>query len=254
MSDGRYHPLLRTFPVEPNPSFSAFAHEMIAPAGRDYPATYRDQELRKAWAINRLRTEGVLTLPTLPFIEGEAETRLRNPEEVARRFQALTLVAVKAVRMGHGAPREEVQTFAERVVSAREMRSDFSPRELVFIDDPRPSRDRLADFSWRWESAYLLAWALKLIDEPLKAPRKWCATARVEEIASKTGDLAAHGLRTVNEILNEADLAYRYHWAAFEERGRRGSLVLPVAAERHHALNWLIRVDDADWDDVPTDT
>lgn len=32
------------------------------------------------------------------------------------------------------------------------------------------------------------------------------------------------------------------------------SAAVGVVAERHHALNWLVRFMDADWDDVDTPT
>jgi hypothetical protein len=254
MSDGRPGSAVAPDPSDPNPCFSPWARQIVSPAEEDCPAIYLDQELRKQWADKRLQAEGVRTLEGLPLIEGEAETRLRDPDAVADRFQALTLVAVKAGRMGYGDPRKEVQAFIERVVREREMRSDFSPCELAFILDPNPNERQLANFTWCWESAHVLAWALQLIDEPLGPPSTYCDTPRVETIASDAPDLTANGLRTTNDILNQADLAYRYHWAAFEDRQNADGLILPVAGERHQALNWLIRVGDADWDDVPTDT
>ena len=60
------------------------------------------------------------------------------------------------------------------------------------------------------------------------------------------------------EILDEADLIYRYNWVCVDSRvndktppaGLNGG----VAYERHRALNWLICYLDLAWDDVRTDT
>ncbi len=66
------------------------------------------------------------------------------------------------------------------------------------------------------------------------------------------------GERAIAEVLDEADLIYRYHWAARDARlkGRQppAGLNLDVIQERHKALNWLIDYDRAEWDDVTTDT
>jgi hypothetical protein len=241
-------------PADPNPSFSHAAHEIVAPAEDEDPALFRDQELRKQWADKRLQMQGVRTLDWLPCIEGEAETRLRSPQEVAARLQAVTLVAVKAGRIGYGDSPATVQKFIEKVIRDRDMESDFSPEELRFMQDPKPEGAELARLSWGWEAAYVLAWALKLVEPLPSPPRDTCDTAALEHIVSDEPDLAARGLRPANDILNQADLIYRYHWAASGDRWEAEAPHPRISAERHQALNWLIRVADADWDDVPTDT
>jgi hypothetical protein len=65
-------------------------------------------------------------------------------------------------------------------------------------------------------------------------------------------------LRGAGEILDALDLCYRLHWATTEARVKQteppAGLEPGVVAERHHALNWLVRFQDADWDDVDTPT
>ena len=64
--------------------------------------------------------------------------------------------------------------------------------------------------------------------------------------------------RPTAEILDQLDLHLRLHWLTTEARlGRRDAEpgVDPgVVLERHRALNWLVRFEDADWDDVDTPT
>ena len=63
-------------------------------------------------------------------------------------------------------------------------------------------------------------------------------------------------LRSIEEILDEADLIYRYNWSCIDARikGKEApeDLNSSVVLERHKALNWLIAVDydedDEDWD------
>lgn len=65
-------------------------------------------------------------------------------------------------------------------------------------------------------------------------------------------------LRSPAEVLDQADLIYRYAWACTEARihGQPppAGLSADVVMEWHPALNWLIGYQDAPWDEVPTDT
>lgn len=66
-------------------------------------------------------------------------------------------------------------------------------------------------------------------------------------------------LRDIEDILNEADLIYRYHWACRDARlnGREepAGLINSVVMERHAGLNWLIgALDIDDWDNPDTST
>ena len=65
-------------------------------------------------------------------------------------------------------------------------------------------------------------------------------------------------LRDQEEIFDQADLIYRYHWAVRNNNLKGietpGNLDKSVIMERHHALNWLIDLNKTDWDDIVTDT
>jgi Domain of unknown function (DUF4272) len=65
-------------------------------------------------------------------------------------------------------------------------------------------------------------------------------------------------LRPIADILDQADLIYRYHWAVRNARikGQQipAALHPGVTAERHYALNWLTGYMEQAWDDVSTDT
>ena len=62
------------------------------------------------------------------------------------------------------------------------------------------------------------------------------------------------------QILDEADLIYRLHWAVRHADLNGRPIPLPLnrdmVMERHHALNWLIvpREEPYPWDEIPTDT
>jgi hypothetical protein len=70
--------------------------------------------------------------------------------------------------------------------------------------------------------------------------------------------MAKTTLRPIEDILDQADLIYRYRWALVDARVNDSEppagLDPGVALERHRALNWLIGYLGQDWDDVTTDT
>lgn len=72
-----------------------------------------------------------------------------------------------------------------------------------------------------------------------------------------TSDLAHKGMRSSDEIADEADLIFRCHWATrqsdLDHEPCGGGLDDGVTMGRHHALNWLMD-GGCDWDDVATHT
>ncbi|RYD48086.1 MAG: DUF4272 domain-containing protein, partial [Verrucomicrobiaceae bacterium] len=65
-------------------------------------------------------------------------------------------------------------------------------------------------------------------------------------------------LRPFPDIIDQADLIYRYHWATTDARVKNkpspAKLEAGVVQERHYALNWLIGYMGQHWDDISTDT
>ncbi|WP_034386965.1 DUF4272 domain-containing protein [Hellea balneolensis] len=206
---------------------------------------------RKKRSIATLKSGGIPVLNTLPFIEDEAEVTFRSLKELSNRMYALAAVSDK----GCGAPEDIV----EKIIQEFSVDS-FTPAEQNFIDDPEPSYHQRVQFAWRSEALYVLTWALGYVDElpyPDEAQTSkdiWEPFARL-----KREEFEANAkLRTASELLDEADLIYRYHWAVTDARlnGRPmpGSLNQSVVLERQYALNWLVGYMGQSWDDVSTDT
>jgi len=65
-------------------------------------------------------------------------------------------------------------------------------------------------------------------------------------------------LRPQSELLDAADLIYRYHWAVVNARTKNeagpANLDSGVVMERHYVLNWLIQNGNQEWDNISTDT
>ena len=214
--------------------------------------TSEEGEARKARSIAILKAEKVPFIEHLPAIETESESKRRTTEEVAARAMALCFVALKAEGLE--------QEIIDEVVQEYRIESAFTPLEAKFIKDPKPSQHDRAQFAWRYECYTVMLWALGFIDT-LDRPEKICDVPRVAAILKehgRDGFLKKAKLRSQAELLDAADLIYRYHWATVDARvqnsqapaGLNGEVIM----ERHHALNWLIGHLDQAWDDVSTDT
>jgi Domain of unknown function (DUF4272) len=199
-----------------------------------------------------LRAEGVPFLAALPVIETTAEALKRPKEEVALRTLCLLFVAAK----GEGLEEEVV----ERVLESYELRPHLTPKELAFVLDNSPSQHDRIQFAWRYEAAWTLLWALGFVAE-LGKPVQICHVKSA--VRTMTGTTTSQfiqdsELRPIADILDQADLIYRYHWAVRNARikGQQipAALDPDVTEERHHALNWLVGYLEQAWDDVTTDT
>ena len=207
---------------------------------------------RKARSEDVLRRSNVRINQHLPGIETVAEARNRSTAEVAYRAMALLVVAVK----GEGLEQEIV----DRLVRDYGLKAHLTPNEAAFVANANPSQQERIQFSWRYEAAWVLLWALGYVDA-LAPPTAICDVPRAvrlmkERTAKKF--VAEAKMRPISQILDEADLIYRYNWAVVDARVNAAAQppgVQPgVVQERHHALNWLIGYMEQEWDDVSTDT
>ena len=207
---------------------------------------------RKARSIAALEVEGVPYLDSLPVIESEADSLRRSEEEIVRRTIALAIVAVK------GETGDAV--LADRLVEQFGAEGYFSPAEQAFIDERTPSQFDRVQFTWRYEGVEVMLWALGIYED-LPRPE---GIMDVPRMAETLRSLGAEGLRAKArlrpqaELLDAADLIYRYHWAVrqadLDGAEAPAGLMPGVVRERHQALNWLIGCCGLRWDDVNTST
>ena len=216
-------------------------------------AAAEDAVERKEASIEWLEDMAVPVNQHLPPIQGEEETELRTPEEIAGRSLGLTLVALK----GEGLEQEIV----ERVYRDLGLEGLLTPKEIAFYQDAEPEQQDRINFVWRYESLFVLLWSLGFADE-LGYPGSICDVQAVVKAVQSAGGvaglLAKANPRSKTEILDEADRIYRLHWAVVDARLRGQSapadLEAGVVYERHYALNWLIGYQGDAWDDISTDT
>ena len=223
--------------------------EKVSAGNGKIPAEAIDRKLRSE---NILRAEGVPFFAALPVIETAAEAVKRSKEEVALRALCLLFVAAK----GEGLKQEIV----EGVLESYELRPHLTPKELGFVLDNSPSQNDRVQFTWRHEAAWTLLWALGFVAE-LGRPSQICdvnfAVSKMTETTTSQF-IKDSELRPIADILDQADLIYRYHWAVTNARikGQQVPAALDpgVTQERHYALNWLVGYSEQPWDQVTTDT
>ncbi len=212
---------------------------------------------RKARTEALLASRGVSVPQHLPPLISEPELRSRAPQELAGRAFALLAVAARAESVANNAPLA-VNDLLARLPSAQ---ANLTPNEQAFLFDDAPAEPAVVQFGWRFECLFVLEWALGLVDA-LPFPEAICdvplATRVMLDARDVEGAVHAAKVRTESDILDALDLHYRLHWLIRQSRMKETALPqgldAGVVAERHHALNWLVRFEDHDWDDVDTPT
>ncbi len=205
---------------------------------------------RKAATEAALAARGTAVQESLPPLISEPELVLRERDEVVGRARALLLVALRAESVASNEPMS-VDTLLDRMPLAEDY---LSPDEKAFLAKDKPTRKECAQFLWRYESLYVLEWALGPADA-LPFPAAPCDTAKT---VATLIEMRGPALRTGSEILDALDLTYRLHWHLRQQRLKKRpdtpGVDVDVVMERHHALNWLVRFQHAGWDKVDTPT
>ena len=211
-----------------------------------------EAEERYGRSIEVLNLRGIRHLPNLPLVETEAEISLRSSDEIMARIRCLMAVA-KAAKASD-------VSIAKTDIARWGIEKDLSPREKAFVgSDTIAERDRI-NFSWQIEAVVPLIWARGLHDDLYFPDQTADGPSLVAFLDGLTpAEISSSEMRSAAEILDEADLIYRLHWATRQSHldgaAPEANLVPGVVVERHQALNWLIGYNDnADWDEVTTDT
>lgn len=211
---------------------------------------------RKARTDTQLAARGGRLPAHLPPVLGEAEVRLRRADEVLGRASALCAVAFRAKTVHSDDPIPVADLF-ERLPHGS---SCLTPNEAAFMGNPAPDEETAVELSWRFECVPVLEWALGLRDDlPYPDGTADVPLALLDLSPEAMADLPAKvRLRPAAEILDALDLHYRAHWLVRQARidnvAPPAGLAPGVVGERHHALNWLVHFEDAEWDQVDTPT
>ncbi|MEJ8545992.1 DUF4272 domain-containing protein [Brevibacillus borstelensis] len=218
-------------------------------------------EARKQRSIQLLREQGIPCIEHLPVIAGDEEAVIRTKDEIVQRAIALCLIAIYSGGIAENGNVEEEREFIEGLIEQYGAERFFTEKERAFLYNDQPERIDAIQLVWMYECYWVLLWALGYV-EKLDFPGEICDVQTAIDclrLAENYDGFYQHAsVRGKTEILDQADLIYRYDWACVDARINNrpveGGLNDGVVLERHRALNWLVRYMDADWDGVSTDT
>ncbi|MEL7122122.1 MAG: DUF4272 domain-containing protein [Bacteroidota bacterium] len=210
---------------------------------------------RKIQTENYLKELGIPFIDHLPMIEEEEETKIRTPQEIAKRALVLTYLCY----IGEV---EEEKPEVVQFLKDEYLWSAVSPleKELFRVDLELTPQERI-NISWRSECIWVLLWTIKKIDR-LELPIEEVQVSEMLELLPEfmkntTEFINTAVVREKSEIMDQSDLIYRLHWAArndYLHQTNTSGLNPSIVEERHYAINWITNYEGLEWDDITTDT
>ncbi|HOV26152.1 MAG TPA: DUF4272 domain-containing protein [Pseudobacteroides sp.] len=215
---------------------------------------------RKSRSLEILKQRNIPFITRLPVIVSDEDVQIRPKEEVAKRAIALAIISTYAADLANKTPRNECKELLDSLTDRFSAWGFFTEEERNFINGD-PDEITIIQFAWKYECLWVFLWALGFIKD-LDYPDKICdvseAISYLKDEHSFESFLNKSSLIPPSQILDQADLIYRYDWACVDARLKNssppGGLDSGVVLERHRALNWLISYMNFDWDNVRTDT
>ena len=215
---------------------------------------------RRAENNAKLQARGIHFLPELPYLNEQNEVKTRTAHEIATRAVASLLTTLAALEQENGNYNNE-RAFIQSKINDFGVQAALTPAERVVIAGEANAQERI-NAVWKYEAYWTLVWALGFVNEldfPDHIVDGSTAIGIVAQFANLGEMVTAAKLRDVSEILDEADLIYRYHWACVDARVNGSEplqgLETSVVVERRVGLWWLLDIDGGDdWDDVAMDT
>lgn len=214
-------------------------------------------EPRKLRSERRLSAEGVPINRHLSRVENEDEVKLRSAADVARRC----LVLYPLAGVGAGACDAGSVTGLLRT---RGLWDQATPAEKAFLENATPGEQQKIDAGWRICALWALLWSLGHVEDLGLFRQGDFDLARIHEVMGPASEspkdfVNAARLRPTDELCDQLDLIYRTRWALVDRTAPEGEeppagLSPDIAAEVHHAMNWLCGYAGAEWDDVTCDT
>ncbi|MBC7830112.1 MAG: DUF4272 domain-containing protein [Chitinophagaceae bacterium] len=210
-------------------------------------------QLRKEKLETRLREFGLDSTIRESIAFDETQYSYPAPHLSAERLLILLAVSFTAYNFDES---EKVMDWLKK----EQLWKSVSAHEKEFFRDPDPGEDEKQRLSWRFEGAYILAWALKMVSSSAE-PGTECSKEQVNAFlqavptvgSSTEGFLSALHYRSLPEVLDE-NLFYETATVYFREivvRDKENTSQVHAKAsfERHLALSWLRNAaEQPDWD------
>lgn len=219
----------------------------------------KNPEQRKQESILKLKNKAIPYIDWLPHIESSDDVIQHSAEHIAKRAIACLLMIQVACDLDRDQFDQETEDFIVDLLNKFEVADELTVKEKNILNRSAAQQD-IVNMIWKYEAYWVLLWALGIVDE-LKYPDEIADCDIAIEVVSRCGSLQEFmqqvKLRDIEEILDEADLIYRYDWACVDARLKQqnapANLNASIVLERHGALNWLIQA-EADWDNPDVST
>lgn len=219
----------------------------------------KNPQQRKQESILKLKAKAIPYIDWLPHIESSNDVFQRSAERIAKRAIACLLMIQVACDLDQDQFDQETEDFIVDLLNKFAVIDELTVKEKNILNR-NASQQEIVNMIWKYEAYWVLLWALGIVEE-LKYPDEIAdcdfAIQAVSGCDSLQEFMQQVKLRNIEEILDEADLIYRYDWACVDARLKQqnapANLNASIVLEHHGALNWLIQA-DADWDNPDVST
>lgn len=229
-----------------------------------YTSATVENQGRRAATIAKLNANQIPYADQMPLLPDSENVKMKTIEQIARRATAILIVIQFVREVLDDTEKANVKTskrIAEVFLNRYGVKKDLTIAEEAFLEKGQYDKQELIDKMWLYEAVWTMYWSIGLVGE-LKEPTEICDVAYLLDVlASYTniGELLADAeIRASAEILDYMDENYLYHWACVDERikGHQPPAGLDegVVMERQRAFNWLIQLNDEQWDEVTMNT
>lgn len=215
-------------------------------------------ELRKENFENKLAQYGLDSTIKDMVVFDETQYNYRQPLDVAERLLVLLAISYTAYSFDEG---EKVMDWLKK----EDLWKSVSEKEKEFFRSPDPDEEEKQNLSWRFEGAYVLAWALGKV--PSADPGSECNEEKVNEflqnipsIGSSTEQLFTKlKFRPLYEIVDEK-LFYKTAATYFQnirvqDKENTSRVHSKASFERYHTLAWLVSSEaESAWDTITAET
>lgn len=213
---------------------------------------------RKRRSIELLRAQGIPYIEELPVIESSYEVTGKTLDQIAKRAIVLCIACNFASDILSNKKKrylKDSKKFFLKLLDTFNVKDEMTKEEKELFD--KMDKDLAIQISWQLEGYLILLWTLGLIDE-IEFPDVLVDPDSVTSLVSSCDNYKEFiencELRDVEDVLDLADLTYRYNWYCVESRINDDEPIInpEIVMERHRALNWLLS--NEEWDKVEIET
>ena len=213
---------------------------------------------RKMNTIYLLQEQKIPYNIDLPPIKSSYEVNGKTFDEVAKRAIVLSIVCNFASDIVNNTKKKylkDSKKFFNNLLDTFHVRDAMTREEKELFN--KMDKDLAMQISWQFEGNLILMWCLGLIEE-IPFPDVLVDPDEITSIVSSCSSYKEFTekclFRDVQDVLDLADLIYRYDWYCVdcESKGLEPSINSEVVIERHRAINWLLT--NEEWDNVEINT